>query len=39
MEENTRVEHTPSTVLVGHLVDGDVVDSCFDVTQVTWRPR
>jgi hypothetical protein len=38
MEENARIEHTPSTVLVGRLVDGDVVD-CFDVTQEAWRPR
>jgi len=22
---------------VSHLVDGGVVDSCFDVTQRTWR--
>jgi hypothetical protein len=27
MEENARIEHTPSTVMVGRLVDGDVVDS------------
>jgi len=27
MEDNARVEHTPSTVLFGRLVDGDVVDS------------
>jgi len=33
MEDNTRVEHSPSTVLVGHLVDDDVFDSCFDVTK------
>jgi len=25
------------TVWVSHLVDGDVVGSCFDVTQRTWR--
>ena len=39
MKENARVEHNPSTVLVGHLVDGDVVDQCFDVTQGTWQPK
>jgi NAD(P)H-nitrite reductase large subunit len=39
MEENARVEHTSSTVLVSHLADSDVVNSCFDVTQGTWRPR
>jgi ACT domain-containing protein len=38
MEENAWVEHTLSTVLVGHLVDGDVIDSCFEVTQGTWQP-
>jgi hypothetical protein len=27
MEENAQSEHTPSTVLVGRLVDGDVVDN------------
>ena len=29
MEKNARVAHTPSTVLVGHLVDGDVVYRCL----------
>jgi hypothetical protein len=37
MEENARAEQTPSTVLVSHLADGDVVDSCFDITQGTWQ--
>jgi len=39
MEENTRFEHAPSTVLVNHLVDGDIVYSCFDFTLGAWWPR
>jgi len=39
MKENARVERNPSTLAVGYLVDGDVVDSCFYVTQGTWRPK
>ena len=38
VEENVRVEHTPTTVLVGHLVDSDVVYSCFE-TQRAWWPK
>jgi hypothetical protein len=39
MEENARVEHNPFAVLVSHLVDGDVIDSCFDITLEKWLSR
>ena len=38
-EERAEMQRSsiPLYVCVSHLVDGDVVDSCFDVTQRTWR--
>ena len=38
IEEKAQVKNTPSIVFVSHLVDGDVVDSCFVVNQGKWRP-
>jgi hypothetical protein len=35
MEENARVEHAPSNVLVNHLADGDVVDNRSNITRRT----
>jgi len=39
MKDNARVNITRPLVSVGHLGDGDVVDSCFYVTHGTWRPK
>jgi hypothetical protein len=37
-EENALASHTESTMLVSHLVDGDVVYSSFDVIQGALLP-
>lgn len=36
-EENALASHTELTMLVSHLVDGDVVDSCIDFMQAACR--